>query len=107
MIDPGRPQFRFLRPLAYTATVIRWCGSLAVLCIPLLGGCGGAPSVILAGAYFPAWLFCSILAVVVAVIVRVVMVATRLERVIPFQLAVCVSVGILVAILVWKVWVSS
>jgi hypothetical protein len=73
----------------------------------LLAGCGGAPSVIFAGAYFPAWLFCSILAVVVAVVVRFVMVASGLVRVIPLQLAVCASVGILVAILVWKVWMNS
>jgi len=72
-----------------------------------LAGCGGAPSVTIAGAYFPAWLFCAIVAVVVAAMARGVMVATGLVRVIPLQLAVCMSIGILMAVAVWKVWVKS
>jgi hypothetical protein len=57
-----------------------------------------------AGAYFPAWLVCAILAVVVASVVRAVMVATRLSQLIPFQLAVCTSIGVIVALIVWFIW---
>ena len=66
-------------------------------------GCG-APSLIIAGAYFPAWLLCAILAVLVAAVVRAVMVATRLSQLIPFQLAVCTSIGAIVALVVWFIW---
>ena len=70
-----------------------------------LAACGcGAPSLIIAGAYFPAWLMCAILAVVVATILRAVMVATRLSQLIPFQLAVCTSIGAIVALIVWFMW---
>jgi hypothetical protein len=69
----------------------------------LVCGCG-APSLIVAGAYFPAWLVCAILAVVVASVVRTVMVATRLSQLIPFQLAVCTSIGVIVALIVWFIW---
>ena len=72
-----------------------------------VAGCGGAPTVTIAGAYFPAWLFCAIVAVVVAALTRVLMVATGLARLVPLQLAVCISIGILVAVAVWKVWVKS
>jgi hypothetical protein len=105
--DPGGLQIRSSRPFEYARRVVRWCGSLGVLGVLLLEGCSGAPSVIFAGAYFPAWLFCSIVAVVVAALIRGVMVATGLVRVVPLQLAVCTSIGILVAVLIWKVWVSS
>jgi hypothetical protein len=72
---------------------------------PTLVVCGcGAPSVIVAGAYFPAWLVCAILAVVVASVARAVMVATRLSHLIPFQLAVCTSIGVIVALIVWFTW---
>jgi hypothetical protein len=73
----------------------------------LVAGCGGAPTLTIAGAYFPAWLFCAIVAVVVAASTRALMVATGLARLVPLQLAVCISIGILVAVAVWKVWVKS
>jgi cytosine/uracil/thiamine/allantoin permease len=69
-----------------------------------LTGCAGAPSLTIAGAYFPAWLLCALVAVAVAVAVRGVMVATGLSNVIPFQLMVCVSFGVMVALLIWRSW---
>ena len=69
-----------------------------------LAGCGGAPSLTIAGAYFPAWLLCGLIAVLVAVIVRVLMVVTGLSNPIPYQLAVCSSIGIIVALVVWQLW---
>lgn len=68
-------------------------------------GCGGAPSVTIAGAYFPAWLLCAIIAVVAAVFIRVLMVATGLANYIPYQLAVCCSAGAIVALILWHLWV--
>jgi hypothetical protein len=83
-----RPALRFVVLLGHTFLV---CGC-------------GAPSLIIAGAYFPAWLLCAIIAVVVASVVRGVMVATRLSQLIPFQLAVCTSIGVIVALIVWFIW---
>jgi hypothetical protein len=71
-----------------------------------LVGCGGAPSVTIAGAYFPAWLLCALIAVLVAVIVRGLMVVTGLSHHIPYQLAVCSSIGVIVALVVWQLWVG-
>jgi hypothetical protein len=70
-----------------------------------LVGCGGAPSVTVAGAYFPAWLLCALVAVFVAVIVRGLMVVTGLSNHVPYQLAVCSSIGVIVALFVWQAWV--
>lgn len=71
-----------------------------------LVGCGGAPSVTLAGAYFPAWLLCALIAVAITVIVRILMVVTGLSNHIPYQLAVCSSIGVIVALVVWQFWVA-
>ena len=67
-------------------------------------GCGGAPSVTIAGAYFPAWLLCAVIAVLVAAFIRAFMVAARLADYIPYQLAVCCSAGAIVALILWYVW---
>ena len=69
-------------------------------------GCGGAPSVTIAGAYFPAWLLCAIIAVLVAAFIRAAMVATGLANFIPYQLAVCCSAGVIVALILWHFWVG-
>ena len=70
-----------------------------------LSGCNGAPSLTIAGAYFPAWLLCAVIAVLVAIVVRTIMVASGLSNRVPFQLAVCFSIGIIVALILWQVWV--
>jgi len=61
-----------------------------------LNGCSvqGAPSYTLFGAYFPAWMFCAALGILVAILARAVFVATGLADVLPLQLFVCVSIGL-------------
>lgn len=72
--------------------------------IVLLNGCSGAPSLALAGAYFPAWLACAVIGVITTVVARGLMASTHLTTVIPFQLAVCSAIGVLVALAVWLSW---
>ena len=61
----------------------------------------GAPSYILFGAYFPAWMFLALLAIIAAIVARAVFVATGLARILPFQLFVCAAIGVSVALLAW------
>jgi hypothetical protein len=70
----------------------------------LLSGCSGAPSLAIAGAYFPAWLACAVVGVITTVLARGLMASTHLTTVIPFQLAVCTAIGVLVALAVWLSW---
>jgi hypothetical protein len=72
--------------------------------IALLNGCSGAPSLTIAGAYFPAWLACAVIGVITTAIARGLMASTHLTTVIPFQLAVCSAIGVLVALTVWLSW---
>lgn len=70
-------------------------------------GWSEAPSLTIAGAYFPAWLLCAILGLIVAMTARGLMVITRLAEIVPYQLAVCSAVGVIAALLVWRKWVVS
>jgi hypothetical protein len=56
------------------------------------------------GAYFPAWMLIACIGIVAAVIARVASVATGVADDLPFPLAVCTSVGLVVAVIVWFVW---
>jgi hypothetical protein len=68
-----------------------------------LGGCaGGAPSLVIFGAYFPAWLLSAVIGVIGALVARAVIVARRLHA--PYLFFVCVSVGVMVGCVFWLVF---
>ena len=100
---PGREAAR-LWPAGKWRAVTAVAGM--TLAVGTLAACGGAPSVTIAGAYFPAWLLCAVIAVLMAAFIRALMVATRVADYIPYQLAVCCSAGAIVALLLWHFWVA-
>ena len=81
--------------------------SAGVLALPLLslGGCSeaGAPSFDLFGAFFPAWLLCVVLGIFIALGARMFFAARNLTDVLPFQLPVCTSLGVIFALLIWLI----
>jgi YtcA family len=79
---------------------------LAPLVSFTLTGCGvgGAPSFVIVGSYFPGWMFCALLGIVLAVAARVGFIASGLATVLPFQLFVCSAVGLCCALLAWLLW---
>jgi len=80
--------------------------ALMSLAVSGLYGCAGAPSIPIAGAYFPAWLLCALLGVVGAAVARAVFVMTGVAQLLPLQLFVCTAIGAAVAALLWWVWVG-
>jgi hypothetical protein len=71
----------------------------------LLGGCAAAPSITVAGAYFPAWLVCALIGVLGAIVARMVLTGAGLGQALPLQLLVCLSVGVACAAVAWAGWV--
>jgi uncharacterized membrane protein len=84
-------------------TLIRALVILAGLS-PLTASCKDAPTITLAGAYFPAWLLCAIFAVLVAIVAHILMSVTRLSDRVPFYSAVCASLGVAAALALWRLW---
>ena len=87
----------------------RHCFKVAVL-TPLLSsalsGCEvrGAPSFVIAGSYFPGWMFCALIGIVSAIAARVGFVASGLDSILPFQLFVCTAIGLCCGLLAWLLW---
>lgn len=69
-------------------------------------GCAGAPSITVAGAYFPAWLACALIGVAAALAARVVLSVSGLVSVLPLTLLVCSAVGAACAALAWAAWIG-
>jgi hypothetical protein len=79
---------------------------IIVLVASMTSGCTlrGAPSFVLFGAFFPAWMLLAFIGILAAIGTRITLVATGLAELLPLQLAVCVSAGVMVAILAWLLW---
>jgi hypothetical protein len=79
---------------------------LAPLLSSALSGCEvrGAPSFMMAGSYFPGWMFCALIGIVVAIAVRVGFIASGLASVLPLQLFVCSAIGLCCGLLAWLFW---
>jgi YtcA family len=72
--------------------------------LPLfLGGCAGAPSLPIAGAFFPAWLVCAAVGLLGAVLFRVLAIASGLEDAIPLRLVVYTAFAVGMAVWLWLV----
>ena len=71
-----------------------------------LSGCAvrGAPSFVIAGSYFPGWMFCALVGIVLAIAVRIGFVASGLANVLPIQLFVCAAFGLCGGLLAWLLW---
>src|SRR5215470_17764221 len=57
----------------------RGCGRLAIAVVVALPGCAVAPSVNILGSFFPAWLICIVIGVVLTILSRQVFLAMQLE----------------------------
>ena len=68
-----------------------------------LQGCTlrGAPSYEIFGAYFPLWLLSAVVGFVGAVIAHRIFVSTGWAQIVPFQLSVCLAIGLTVSVLFW------
>ena len=67
----------------------------------------GAPSLTVAGAYFPAWLLCALAGVAGALVARSVMITTGLAQSLPLQLPVCAAIGTLCGMVLWFFWAGA
>lgn len=76
------------------------------LALGVLGGCSSAPALVVAGAYVPAWLVCTLFGMVVGVVARAWMLRRGYARTLPLQLGVYAALSSMVALLVWYIWVG-
>ena len=82
---------------------------LLALATATVSGCAqrGAPSFVFFGAFFPDWMLLSGIGILAAIGTRGVLIATHLTEVMPLQLLVCVSVGLILATIVWLLWFGT
>lgn len=80
---------------------------IAWICLSaLVAGCDGSPSRNILGSYFPSWMVCALIAIVVALVARAVLKATGLLEELPAPLAVLLAFGCAVNFALWLIWLA-
>ena len=73
-----------------------------LLVAPLLSSCSRAPSVEVLGSFFPAWLVCFLVSIVLTALVRLVLLRLRVKAALP--LLVYPSLSALFTFLLWLIF---
>ena len=80
---------------------------MAWICLSgLVAGCDGAPSRNILGSYFPSWMVCALVGIVLALVARGVLKATGLLQELPAPLVVLLAFGCAVNFAVWLAWLA-
>jgi hypothetical protein len=75
-------------------------GAASLLCI----GCGRAPAVDVIGSFFPAWMLCLIISIVVASLLRLFLLRRQLEPAVEPVVLFYPCVVLLVSCLLWLIF---
>jgi hypothetical protein len=80
-----------------------WC---AALLLDLLQGCDGSPSRNILGSYFPSWMVCALVGLVIALAARAIFKASGLLEELPVPLVVMLAIGCAGTFAMWLIWLS-
>lgn len=73
---------------------------------PCLAGCGQAPSFSILGSFFPAWLVCTVVGIVLAAIANRVLVRFKLDEQIAWSIVVYPCLALFFACTLWLIFFS-
>ena len=78
----------------------------ALICLLPLAGCGRAPSFNILGSFFPAWLICMVVGIVLAAIVNWALTTLKLEKLIAWGILVYPCLAAFFAFTLWLLFFS-
>ena len=80
--------------------------ALVVLTGALLQGCSSAPSRNILGSYFPSWMVCALIALIITVIVRGLFVKAGIDATLPAPLIAYLGMFAAFTFAVWLIWLA-
>jgi hypothetical protein len=85
---------------------MRWIVPVAVASTLLASGCSRAPSFNILGSFFPAWILCGVIGILLAVVVRLFFVRIKLEAHLSPMILVYPCLAAFFTFTVWLVFFS-
>jgi uncharacterized membrane protein len=100
-IQKLRKEQRFVRLLRRLTAL-----PVAIISMIAIAGCGRAPSFNILGSFFPAWLICMVVGIVLAAIVNWILTRYKLNKAIPWTILVYPCLAAFFAFTLWLVFFS-
>jgi len=72
-----------------------------------LAGCHSAPSQDILGSYFPSWMLCAVIGILLTVIARMILVKTGIDEFIWAKLPVYFGLAISLTFSIWLIWFGN
>src|SRR5215467_10666994 len=74
--------------------------------ILFLTGCSSAPSRNILGSYFPSWMICALIGLVLTVVVRAVFAKIGIDAVLPMPIVVYLAFATAFSLAIWLLWLA-
>ncbi|OIN98303.1 MAG: hypothetical protein AUJ49_13550 [Desulfovibrionaceae bacterium CG1_02_65_16] len=85
-----------------------WLTTCAAIILPCaLAGCNHSPSQDILGSFFPAWMLCATLAILLTIAVRQVAIRIGLDVLLPARLIFYLGVAICLTFLLWLIFYGN
>jgi hypothetical protein len=81
-------------------------GATGAAAVALLSGCSSAPSRSILGSYFPSWMICVLVGMVLTVAVRGLLVKVGVADELPVPILVYLSVTLAFTFALWLLWLG-
>jgi len=78
--------------------------SLIPVAILLLTGCNSAPSQNILGSFFPSWMLCAVIGIVLTVVAHVIFVKTGVDEFIPAKPSMYIILAVSLTFFTWLAW---
>jgi hypothetical protein len=71
-----------------------------------LSACSASPSRNILGSYFPTWMICAVLGIAGVAVLRMVLIKTGIDAVLPIPVLVYLCFWVAVTLAIWLVWLA-
>lgn len=75
-----------------------------VVIVMAVSGCSHSPTMDLLGSYFPAWMLCTVIGIVAAIIIRQILAVARINDYVVAPLLTYAGLAVSVTLLAWLLW---
>jgi hypothetical protein len=104
--QPGHKQVVPMYPDRPTHGQARRRAAWIALCSALMTACSASPSRNILGSYFPTWMVCALIGIVVVVVIRGVLVKTGVDAELPVPVIVYLCLWTAATLAIWLVWLG-
>uniref|UniRef100_I2PX60 Uncharacterized protein YtcA n=1 Tax=Desulfovibrio sp. U5L TaxID=596152 RepID=I2PX60_9BACT len=73
----------------------------------LLAGCNHVPSQNIAGSFFPSWMLCAVVAIVLTLVIRLIIVKTGVNAYIQARLVIYLGLTTSLTFVLWLEWYGN